>query len=283
MWRAIGHYLADMREKNLCQAYIVMTRGRLNDFALWMEDRGVICCSKVDTKLLAEYMETYRCNAASYQSYCWNVIRGFLRFHEHPLANKFRWKAQGRDRQVKWLTEDQMDFLLSSPLSPREALMVTAGLLGMLRRIEVLRLKVADLLVAQETGTLSVWAKGKVRSVPVHPDFRMAIAVYLNSVDLGPGNKALPFGQDNYCKVLRDLEARVGIPCQAHTLRRTGLRLLNKRGVPLATISAIAGHSNPETTMRYIGQPIDDMRKAIWEIGPKPVCIERATRVGLDV
>lgn len=274
MRRCISLYLADMREKNLCRDYISMTRGRCNDFALWMEERGVTCLSKVDAALLAEFMDTYRRNAASYQAFCWNSVKNLLKHNEHPLAYKFRWKPQGRDRQVRWLTEEQIDFLLSRPLSPREALMVTAGVLGMLRRIEMLRLKTADLLLARETGILSVWAKGKVRSVPVHPDFRKAIDAYLSSVDICPGDDALPFGEDHYCVILKALEARTGIPCQGHTLRRSGLRLLNKRGVPLATISAIAGHSNPETTMRYIGQPIEDMREAIERIGSKPIYVE---------
>jgi len=49
-------------------------------------------------------------------------------------------------------------------------------------------------------------------------------------------------------------------------LRRSFIRFLNSKGVPLPTIMAISGHSNQETTMAYIGAPMDDMREAVMEI-----------------
>jgi len=263
MRRSVSEYLVEMREKNLCDGYIEMSRGRLKHFCAWMEDHGVTCLGKMKSEHLSQYMDTYRKNAASYQSYSWNIIRGFLKFHEHPLGRKFRWRAQGRDRQVRWLSEEELDHLLTQPLTPREAFIVCAGSLGMLRRIEVLRLKVSDLQIASKTGRISVWAKGKVRMIPVHPDFKMAIMAYLATLDAKPGESALPISDDHYSRILKQLEIRVGVPCQAHVLRRTGLRMLSKLGVPLPTISAIAGHSNPETTMRYIGAPMDEMTKAI--------------------
>lgn len=264
MRRSVSQYLRDMRERNRSPGYIAMTRGRLNHFATWMEHHGATCLSKVDYKDLSEFIaETFKGKAASYQAYCWNVLKAFLRFHQHELGHKYHYTPTGRDRQVKWMTPEQMEFLLGQKLTPREGLVVCAGLYAGLRRIELLRLTVADLYLAWQTGALSVWAKGKVRTVPVHPDFRLAIETYLGSVDYGPGEKALQFHEDTYSMILKRLEERTGVPCASHVLRRSFLRFLNSKGVPLPTISAIAGHSSSEMTLRYIGAPMDEMRDAI--------------------
>lgn len=265
--RSVSQHIRDMRERNLSNGYIEMTKGRLGHFATWMDEHEIFSLSGVDHETLTRYLtDALRGKAASYQTYVWHIVKSFLKAQDHPLGEKYRYFAYGRGRHVRWLTLEQIDFLLSQRLSPREGLMVCAGLYAGLRRIEVLRLSIADLHLALRTGELSVWAKNKVRTVPVHPDLKLAIEVYLSSVDIGPGARALPFTQDHYSKILKDLEHRTGIPCASHILRRSFIRMLNKRGVPIATICAIAGHSSPETTLRYIGQPKDDMTDAILSI-----------------
>ena len=271
MSRAVGQYLQDMRARNLSAEYVNISRMRLYHFAEWMEGEGVVNVNSVDTATLVKYLETLRGYSKNYQAAGWNTIRLFLKFHDNPLAMKMKWHPMGRDRQVQWLTEEQLDFLLTQPMTPREAFMVTASALGMLRRIEVLRLNLADLHLARRTGRLSVWAKGKVRTVPVHPDFMLAIEAYLATQDREMGAPALTFKQRRYEQILKEIQRRTGVPCTAHTLRRTGLRMLNSLGVPLPTISAIAGHSDPMTTLRYIGAPIDDMENAIALLRPKIV------------
>ena len=271
MRRSISAYLKDMRDRNLCPEYVNSSRLRLSHFASWMEDRGVLCVSNVDTRSLADYLDSLRTYAASYQALSAVIVRQFLKFHQNPAVLKVRWKPLGRDRQVQWLTEEQLDFLLTQPMTPREAFMITASALGMLRRVEVLRLKLADLHLALKTGRLSVWAKGKVRTVPVHPDFRLAIEGYLKTQDRDMGEPALPVTKAYYWEILEQVHRRTGVPCSSHILRRTGLRMLNSLGVSLPTISAIAGHSDPMTTLRYIGAPLDDMTEAINLIRAKNV------------
>jgi len=269
MRRSVSQFIREMRERNRCPGYIEMLEGRLNHFGRWMEEHAVTCLSRVDYENLSQYIaETFKGKAASYQRYCWNVIKSFLKFHKHPLGDKYHYWATGRDRQVKWIDPDQMDLLLRQKLTPQEGLIVCAGLYAGLRRIEVLRLTMADLYTAWQTGKISVSAKGKVRPVPVHPDLRLAIETYLGSVDYGhgPGEKALRIHEDHYNVILKRLGRRIGVPCTSHVLRRSFLRFLNSKKVPLPTISAIAGHSNSETTLRYIGAPMDDMQEAILQV-----------------
>ena len=245
-----------------------MVEGRLKFFASWMADHGVYCLGRMKHEHLTEFLEDgLKGKAASYQTYTWTTVKSFLRWCDHPLGRKYHYSPTGRDRQVVWMTPEQMDFLLSQRLTPREGLIVCAGLYAGLRRCEVMRLTIADLSIAWTHGRLSVRGKGgKIRPVPVHPDFQEAIGVYLASVDREPGEKALPFTEDHYSVILQKLQERTGIPCASHVLRRSFLRFLNKKGVPIATISAIAGHSSTEMTLRYIGAPMDDMQAAIEEI-----------------
>lgn len=263
MKRSVSQYVRDMSERNLSAEYVSGSQERLMQFAKWMEARGVLCVSGVDSMNLSEYLESTRRYAASYQALNWSTVRQFLKFHDNPVALKLKWKPLGRDRNVQWLTEDQLDFLLTQPMTAREAFMVTASALGMLRRVEVLRLKLTDLHLALKTGYVSVWAKGKVRTIPIHPDLRMTIEAYLRTQDREPGEPAVAISREYYSEILKNVERRTGIPCTAHILRRSGLRMLNRLGVPLATISAIAGHSDPLMTLRYIGQPMDEMTDAI--------------------
>jgi integrase len=267
MKRSVSQFIRDMEERNRCPGYIEMAKGRLKRFATWMEEHDVTCVSDVDYKNLTEFLTaTLKGKAASYQAFCWNILRSFLRFNEHELAQKYHYTPNGRGRQVKWMTPEQMDFLMSQKLTPREALILCAGLYAGLRRIELLRLTVADFQIALQTGELSVFAKGKVRPIPLHPDLRYAMECYLETVDYGPGEKALQIHEDTLSRILKHLGERIGVPCASHVNRRSCFRFLNKKGVPLGTISAIAGHSNSETTLRYIGQPMDDMKDAIMEI-----------------
>jgi len=257
----------ELRERNRGELYVELVQRRLMRFAAWMEDRGVICLSKVDHQNLRKFLdETLKGRAASYQRCWWTSVKGLLNFHEHPLGTKFHYYATGRDREVHWMTPAQMDFLLSQKLTPREGLMVCAGLYAGLRRCEVLRLTMADLYIAWRTGELSVYGKRKVRSVPIHPDFRLAIQTYLSSVGYGPGERALQICPKHYNAIMRGLGRRTGVPCQSHVLRRSFIRFLNSKRVPMPTIMAISGHSNQETTMAYICAPMDDMKEAVMEI-----------------
>lgn len=54
-----------------------------------------------------------------------------------------------------------------------------------------------------------------------------------------------------------------GIACHAHQLRKTFATELYIRGEDLATIQRLLGHSDPKTTMRYIGASAKKEREAV--------------------
>jgi integrase len=65
-------------------------------------------------------------------------------------------------------------------------------------------------------------------------------------------------------KDLTALGLRLGIRLGWHDLRRSFARqLYYDHGVEINTIRALLSHKSPETTVRYIGDPEERMRKAV--------------------
>lgn len=48
-----------------------------------------------------------------------------------------------------------------------------------------------------------------------------------------------------------------------HDLRRTFISDLLDKGVDIATVAKLAGHSNPQTTMRYERRKMETRRRAV--------------------
>lgn len=59
-------------------------------------------------------------------------------------------------------------------------------------------------------------------------------------------------------------KAHLDVRLKPHTFRHTYCTRLVKRGVPLTTVSKLAGHSSIETTARfYVNSSRDDKMKAV--------------------
>jgi len=180
-------------------------------------------------------------------------------------------------------------------MDPLTALVVHLELDLMLRRIEVLRLKVQDV----RKDSIEVLGKGrfggKPRTVSLTPGESEAIigrwlevrndllsrtigqqtdklAVYLRE------GKLLPYKRSALDAVLDRLKRESGISFKGHhTLRRTGGRLMWQEGVAIETVASIMGHETTEMTLRYIGVNLDDQAKAFQTV--RDARIQRAKSV----
>jgi integrase/recombinase XerD len=148
-------------------------------------------------------------------------------------------------------------------MNPREALIVTSGLLEGMRKCEVRRLSIRDAKDALREKEITAYAKGKTRSIPVHPEYAHVLSVYLQSTDLPDSSPLLPLSRSMYDWVLRGVGKRLGIVLNAHKLRRSCLTRLREAHVELDVISRIAGHSSAEMTQRYIQTDAQEMKDAI--------------------
>ncbi|BAY22364.1 integrase family protein [Calothrix sp. NIES-2100] len=112
--------------------------------------------------------------------------------------------------------------------------------------------------------------KRKARQVPVHPVLKEALASYKPESDSiwlfpdrsGDGPITLRWAD----MILRSAVDKAGLSAKGistHTTRRTFITKLAKRGVGLATIKKITGHTDLKVLSRYIEISDDDAMEAI--------------------
>lgn len=173
------------------------------------------------------------------------------------------------------LTESEREILLSLPnkrtlQGVRDFCILGLMVFGGLRRQEVANLKRKDLKIEGKKFRLYVFGKGsRWRKVPIaSPD----LIFELERCFKKQGNLDLPdspmFQQVKFrkavgpkgitteavrCVVARYVKkANLQKRISAHSLRHTCLTTALQRGVDLATVQALAGHSNISTTSRYL-------------------------------
>jgi len=144
---------------------------------------------------------------------------------------------------------------------PADAAAVALLYGGGLRLAEVTTLRMGQF--DAETGVLAIRGKGdKERAVPLPPWAREAACAWL-AVHPGrwrgasaaifprPGALDVPMTPRGMAKRLAALGARAGVHCRPHDFRRSYVSTLLDRGVDLATVADLVGHSDPATTRRY--------------------------------
>jgi len=261
--RSLSSYLRDMEDRGLTEDYAKASRRILAKFVAHCEDSRVTAISKVTAKELRGFMGRYQGMSASNQRYVYAVVKQFLKFTGHPLAFKFQWKIMGRPRQVRWLSPEQTEKLLTSDMTVREAFLVATGILAGARPIEIRRLTPRDLKDALSTGLVRFWAKGKLRRVPVHRDLIPVFEAVLKTTDKPDNAPILGISSSQCGHIVRHLGNRVSLELQGHIFRRTFATHVRNAGAKLETVSALLGHSSPSVTALYLDSNQADLRSAI--------------------
>ena len=150
-------------------------------------------------------------------------------------------------------------------------LIALEGLNG-LRRIEVLRLRVKDILEVE--GCLRVLGKGrhggKWRSVPMQAEVRRILRSWTERK--GPDERVLPYSASGADVLLQRAAQRAGfatggVRVSHHDLRRTFGRLANASGMNLVSLQGLFGHASPELSAHYIGLDMDELKTALDRFG----------------
>jgi len=173
--------------------------------------------------------------------------------------------AYGSERQVEVLTDKQVERILfyiqnDEKVSKRNRMIILLLLYTGLRVSELcdIKTKNIDFLTAQ----LKVFGKGvKVREVPLKLEVVEAIKEYLVERSTNPfaDSEYLIVGQrgvlqrDAINTMLEKLTLKLAIDVRLkpHTFRHTFCTKLVSKGVPLTTVSKLAGHSSIDTTARF--------------------------------
>ena len=191
----------------------------------------------------------------------------------NPCDTVQRVSTQGVEQKQEYLTEDEYTNLLQAIriktnkarkfefTSARDTLLVTLNLTVGLRCSEALNLTVEQF----NSDVISIIGKGgKLRKFKVTDEIRARFNEYMEVRDQAFNN-----GEDSdllFVSVtgkelhVKDINKNLKKYCErcgidkditSHCLRRSCATHYLQEGIPVAQVSRLLGHSNPQTTMRY--------------------------------
>ena len=191
----------------------------------------------------------------------------------NPCDTVQRVSTQGVEQKQEYLTEDEYTNLLQAIkvrtakarkfefTSARDTLLVTLNLTVGLRCSEALALTVEQF----DNDVISIIGKGgKLRKFKVTDEIRARFNEYMEVRD-----QAFNDGEDSellFVSVtgkelhVKDINKNLKKYCErcgidkditSHCLRRSCATHYLQEGIPVAQVSRLLGHSNPQTTMRY--------------------------------
>ena len=191
----------------------------------------------------------------------------------NPCDTVQRVSTQGVEQKQEYLTEDEYKVLLQAIkvrtakarkfefTSARDTLLVTLNLTVGLRCSEALNLTVEQF----NSDVISIIGKGgKLRKFKVTDEIRARFNEYMEVRDQafndGEGSDLLFVSVTGKELHVKDINKNLRKYCEranitkdisSHCLRRTCATHYLQEGVPVAQVSRLLGHSNPQTTMRY--------------------------------
>lgn len=173
--------------------------------------------------------------------------------------------AAGSEGEVEVFSEQEVNQLLyfaqdRSKASLRNHLIVWLLLYTGVRVSELCGVQLSDLDYL--TNTLRVTGKGgKYREIPLRPDLIDLIKEYIRSERQEHKHRDSPYlllsqraekmHKDAVNTLLEGLEKQLGFKLYPHKFRHTFCSRLLKKGVPLTTVSKLAGHAHIQTTAHY--------------------------------
>ena len=258
--------------KEFCE-YTMEQRG-------WNMDELIKQANKRDVLMYVKELEDRGLSPYSINFYI-SVVSTFFKFltdfdyrdKTNPCDTVQRVSTQGVEQKQEYLTEDEYTNLLQAIkvrtakarkfefTSARDTLLVTLNLTVGLRCSEALALTVEQF----NSDVISIIGKGgKLRKFKVTDEIRTRFNEYMEVRD-----QAFNDGEDSELlfvsitgkelhvkdinKNLKKYCERCGIDkdITSHCLRRSCATHYLQEGIPVAQVSRLLGHSNPQTTMRY--------------------------------
>ncbi|WP_049042497.1 tyrosine-type recombinase/integrase [Clostridium sporogenes] len=185
--------------------------------------------------------------------------------------------AYGSEKQVEVYSDKEVDNILfyiqnEDKVSKRNKVIVMLLLYTGVRVSELCSIKIRDIDLLNYS--IKIYGKGgKFREVPLKLDLSDAIKEYIRDRDYSvKDSEYLVIGQrgalrrDAINTMLERLTEEIGMinKLKPHTFRHTFCTRLINRGVPISTVSKLAGHSSVDTTMTfYINSSREEKMKAV--------------------
>jgi integrase/recombinase XerD len=185
--------------------------------------------------------------------------------------------AYGSEKQVEVYSDKEVDRILfyiqnESKVSKRNKVIVMLLLYTGVRVSELCSIKIKDIDFLNYS--IKIYGKGgKFREVPLKFDLADVIKEYIKERDYSlKDSEYLIIGQrgalrrDAINTMLERLTDEIGMvnKLKPHTFRHTFCTRLINRGVPISTVSKLAGHSSVDTTATfYINSSREEKLKAV--------------------
>ncbi|MDI3534920.1 MAG: integrase/recombinase XerD [Thermosediminibacterales bacterium] len=173
--------------------------------------------------------------------------------------------ARGSGQEVEVFSEEEVEKILfyiqdEKNASIRDKMIVYMLLYTGVRVSELVSIKLRD--IDFFTRELRIIGKGgKYREIPLKQEVIETIKEYMEterkqnkfkeSSYLILTQRAGRAHRDAVLKMLKRIGKKLGIKMYPHKFRHTFCSMLLKRGVPITTVSKLAGHSNIRTTSDY--------------------------------
>lgn len=292
-WWSLGtkldRYEQDLLERGLSETSVKGELWALGNMGRALWQAGFDVCPRRFVQAHVDYLRTvqYEGREQSYVAHNLSILKQFLKWAGNKQTDRIRWPVRGFARpNADWL-EDHEAMMLKELSQGIERMIVHCELDLGLRRIEILRLNVDDFRTGR-ANSIRVLGKGrhggKLREIPWHADTGSELEGYLgirdshiaraqrknpivvvseNLLIYERGGGLYPYKKSAVDGFLEDLGRRSGLEFSNHTLRRTCGRMMHRSGSPIEEIAKILGHSDPKTTMLYLGLDIQDMSETM--------------------
>jgi integrase len=201
------------------------------------------------------------------------ALRQFLRWGGNPVAGeRSHWRLPtGTPVHRRWLARDQLIRLYLASRGVERVIVALEGLAG-LRRVEVLRLRVKDVMLNE--GCLRILGKGrgggKWRTIPLQGKVERLLRSWIRTQRAE--DRVVPLSRSGADAALqravrRSGLAKSGVRVSHHDLRRTFGRLANASGMSLLSLQGLFGHTSPALSAHYVGLDFDELRGALARLG----------------
>ena len=202
----------------------------------------------------ASFMESLQCNPGGKHAY-FRAIRAFYNWAEAEelIAVVPRMVAPKVPKPLRYaVSVDDITKLLAASEGVRDKLIVSILADTGLRRAELCSVRWAD--VDQERDTIRVWGKGaKQRFVRYGPQTRRLVELRHQESDRSDGS-LLGMKPTGLQDMLKRLETKTGIKCNAHAFRRTSATESVRNGLNVFYVQSLLGHSSLTMTRIYAEQ-----------------------------
>jgi integrase len=168
------------------------------------------------------------------------------------------------DEKVERVLSPQEEAKLLDAASPHLRLILVIALHTGMRRGEILRLSWDHVDFRQRCVIVAQSKSGRVRRIPMNSQLT-SILEHVKKTDLyvcGDPETGKPFGSVRTAFLAAARRAKIG-RIRFHDLRHTFATRLVERGVDLATVAELLGHSTIMMTMRYAHPTPETKKKAV--------------------